>query len=104
MIDYSIEEIRTKRKLAYFYCDKCGNYLGTTLEKENGYLPRPATCYFMDSIFLEICGHKIITLPQDFDEEIILCKDCYNNFVDFCNNQLNIIIANLKTSIKENNL
>lgn len=104
MIDYSIEEIRTKRKVAYFYCDKCESYLGTTLKEENGYLPKPATCCFIDSIFLEICGHKIITLSQDFDEEIILCKDCYNNFVDFCNNQLNIIVANLKTSIKENNL
>lgn len=31
MIDYSIEEIRTKRKLAYFYCDKCESYLGTTI-------------------------------------------------------------------------
>lgn len=104
MIDYSIEEIRAKRKLAYFYCNKCKSYLGTTLEKENGYLPKPISCYFIDNIFLEICGYKIITSSQNFDEEIILCKDCYDNFVDFCNDQFNIIAANLKASIKENNL
>lgn len=103
MIDYSIKEIRTKRKLAYFYCDKCGNYLGATLEKEDGYLPKPVSSHFIDNIFLKIYGREVATSSSSF-EEIILCKDCYDNFVDFCNDQLNIIAANLKASIKENNL
>lgn len=103
MIDYSIEEIRTKRKLAYFYCDKCESYLGTTLEEEDGYLPKPVTCHFIDNIFLKIYGREVVTSSSSF-EEIILCKDCYENFVVFCNNQFNTIVANLKTSIKENNL
>lgn len=103
MIDYSVEEIRTKRKLAYFYCDKCGKYLGTTLEEEDGYLPKPVTCHFIDSIFLKIYGREVVTSSSSF-EEIILCKDCYDIYVGFCNDQFNIIVANLKTSIKENNL
>lgn len=78
MIKFEAKEITKTQTTQYYYCDCCGEFLGSSLELEDGCCPIPDTVYEIQGgeIDIRFGGLKYtdkINLGYD-----IVCKKCFN--------------------------
>lgn len=79
MIREETKKVESIQHIHHFYCDRCGEEIGSSIEFDDGYV-QPPCCACTDCNFVNIrFRDSLIKCPTNYD---ILCVECYNEVAE----------------------
>ena len=79
MIEEEFRKIEATQIIHHFYCDKCGEEVGASIEYEDGYVPIPPFAHDDCNTIKVRMGNYYMIYETNYD---ILCNACYEEVIN----------------------